>query len=289
MAQQDQMYITYPFMPLNINPAYAGSREVINFTAVYRRRPLFSPLGVATTTQQYLTFDMPIAQGKMAVGFQGYNADQIIGTPTGGINGNLGLNGDLAYRFSLPNDGKLAIGLQVGVTQVPVSFVSSTGGVGTTAFNTSLGGGIYYHNDDSYLGVSFLNFNASDNYSRPIYASMGHVFTFDDDLKLKTGAVIRRVSSIYGSSTDFDLNATAWINDKYGIGVWYQGTGSELNKTAFLASFQVQLKKIQVGYSYDFAGAGSLGSVASNEGFHQLMIKYELDSGNGKSAVFKYF
>lgn len=287
-AQQDQMYITYPFMPLNVNPAYAGSREVISFSAVYRRKPLFGPVGVVTTSQQYLTFDMPIAHDRMAIGFQAYNADQVFGTNVGGVYGTLGLYGDFAYRISLPNDGKLAFGVQVGVTQVP-AFINGVGG-GNTNFNSSLGAGVYYHNDDAYIGVSLLNFNATQNYNRPIFVTGGYVFTIDDDFKIKTGALLRRISNTSGGRTDIDLNATGWINDKFGIGVWYQNTGSEFSSPAYLGSFQIQLKKLQIGYAYDFSGGGNSSALgASNEGFHQLLFRYELDAGNGKSGVFKYF
>ena len=288
-AQQDQMYITYPFMPLNINPAYAGSREVISISGTYRKRPLFGALGVASTTQQYFNFDMPIAQDRMAIGFQAYNAEQVLGNGTSGVLGNLGLYGDFAYRFTLPNDGKLAIGVQVGVTQVPVVFsTGGTGGGGTTAFNSSYGTGIYYNNDDAYFGISLLNINANDNYNRPIFVSGGYVFTIDDDFKLKTGAVLRKQSSNAGGKTVLDLNATGWIKDKFGIGVWYQNTGSEISNQSILGSFQIQLKKFQLGYAYDFSGSGNTNTI-SNEGFHQIMLKYELDAGNGKSSVFKYF
>ena len=285
-AQQDQMYFTYPFMPLSVNPAYAGSREVVSFSAVYRRKPLLGAVGVATTSQQYLNFDMPIANDKMAIGFQAYNAEQVFGTNVGGVYGNLGLYGDFAYRISLPNDGKLAIGVQVGVTQVPV-----VSGLGSGSnFNSSLGAGIYYHNDDAYIGVSLLNFNANVSYNRPLYATAGYVFKIDDDFKLKTGALVRRISNNSGGRTDIDLNATAWIKDKFGIGVWYQNTGSEFSSPAYLGSFQVQLKKLQIGYAYDFSGGGNPSALGiSNEGFHQILFKYELDAGNGKSAVFKYF
>jgi type IX secretion system PorP/SprF family membrane protein len=290
-AQQDQLYITYPFMPLNVNPAYAGSREVISISGIYRKRPLFGALGVASTTQQYFNFDMPIAQDKMAIGFQAYNAEQVLGNGGTGLLGNLGLYGDFAYRITLPNDGKLAIGVQYGITQVP-AFIGSggSGGVGTTGFNSSIGGGIYYNNDDAYVGISMLNINATDSYNRPLYITGGYVFTIDDEFKIKTGALVRKISSNLGGKTDFDLNATAWINDKYGIGVWYQNTGSELSNTAILGSFQVQLKKIQIGYAYDFSGSGNSGAISSGkEGFHQIMLRYEIDSGNGKSGVFRYF
>jgi type IX secretion system PorP/SprF family membrane protein len=288
-AQQDQMYITYPFMPLNVNPAYAGSREVISVSGIYRKRPLFGALGVASITQQYFNFDMPIAHDKMAIGFQAYNAEQVLGNGGYGLLGNLGLYGDFAYRLTLPNDGKLAIGVQLGVTQVPVVISLGTGGSGNTAFNSSYGAGIYYNNDDAYFGISMLNLNASDNYNRPIFITGGYVFTIDDDFKIKTGALLRKQSSSIGGKTSIDLNATGWINNKFGIGVWYQNTGSDLSTNAsILGSFQIQLKKFQLGYNYDFSGSGNSLSI-SNEGFHQIMIKYEIDAGNGKSGVFRYF
>jgi type IX secretion system PorP/SprF family membrane protein len=291
-AQQDQLYITYPFMPLNVNPAYAGSREVISVSGIFRKRPLFSTLSGlqgASTTQQYFSFDMPIAQDKMAIGFQAYNAEQALGSASGAILGNLGFYGNFAYRIALPNDGKLAIGVQYGVTQVPAFFSSTGGGVGTTGFNSSLGGGIYYNNDDAYAGVSMLNINATDSYNRPLFFTAGYVFTIDDEFKIKTGALVRKQSTNAGGKTDFDLNATGWIKDKFGIGVWYQNTGSDIsNKASILGSFQLQLKKVQIGYSYDFSGSGSTGN-APSEGFHQFMVRYEIDAGNGKSSVFRYF
>jgi type IX secretion system PorP/SprF family membrane protein len=294
-AQQDQLYYTYPFMPLNLNPAYAGSRGMISVSGIYRKRPLFGALGVVATTQQYLNFDMPIAQDKMAIGFQAYNAEQVYGNGSAGLLGNLGLYGDFAYRITMPNGAKLALGLQYGITQVP-GFVSSTGGgVGTTGFNSSLGGGIYYNTDDAYLGVSMLNINATDNYyNRPLFITGGYTFRIDDDFKIKAGAVVRKISANFGGKTDFDLNATGWINNKFGIGVWYQNTGSEFSNTAILGSFQVQLKKIQLGYAYDFSGSGNSSTVSSGkEGFHQLMVRYEIDpraiitakpSSKGKSS-----
>ena len=290
-AQQDQLYITYPFMPLNINPAYAGSRETINISGVFRKRPLLSStFGVASTSQEYFNFDMPIAHDKMAIGFQAYNAEQPFGNGSFVLLGNLGFYGDFAYRFTLPNDGKLAIGVQLGVTQVPVaiSIGGGSGGGGNTAFNSSYGTGIYYHNDDAYFGASLLNINASNGYNSPLFISGGYVFTVDDDFKIKTGGVIRKQSSNAGGKTVFDLNATGWINNKFGIGVWYLNTGSEISSQSILGSFQLQVKKFQFGYAYDFSGSGNTNSL-SNEGFHQIMLKYELDAGNGKSGVFKYF
>ena len=291
LAQQDQLYITYPFMPLNVNPAYAGSREVVSMSLVYRKRPLFNTLiGGAATTQQYFSFDLPIAQDKMALGFQAYNADQIVGNTFGGVIGNLGLYGDFAYRFTLPNDGKLALGVQAGVTQVPNSLNSSGGGFATTGFNASVGLGIYYNNDDYYVGLSMLNLNAdTERFNKPSFITAGYVFDLSNDVTLKTGVLVRKLTNAYSSSTNVDLNATAWFNERFGIGLWYQNTGSELANKAILGTLQLQLNKFQFGYAYDFNGNPTGASSGNSEGFHQIMMKYEFDAGNGKSGVFRFF
>jgi type IX secretion system PorP/SprF family membrane protein len=291
LAQQDQLCITYPFMPLNVNPAYAGSREVVSMALVFRKRPLLNTLNAAATTnQQYFNFDLPIAQDKMAIGFQAYNAEQIIGNNIGGVIGNLGLYGDFAYRLTLPNDGKLAFGVQAGVTQVPNYISTAGGGFGSTGFNPSVGLGVYYHNDDYYVGISMLNINAdAERFNKPSFITAGYVFDLGNELSLKTGVLVRRLTNVYSSTTNVDVNATAWFKERFGIGLWYQNTGSELANKAVLGSLQIQLSKFQLGYAYDFNGNPS-GAVAGNgEGFHQIMLKYEFDAGNGKSGVFRFF
>jgi type IX secretion system PorP/SprF family membrane protein len=287
-AQQDQLYLTYPFLPMTINPAYAGAKEVVSMAGIYRKRPLFSANGVASTTQQYFNFDMPIAQDRMGIGFQAYNADQAVGIG-GNLAGNLGLYGDFAYRFDMPSDGKLAIGLQAGITQVPAIFVGTNNG--GTRFRSSLGLGVYYKNDDWYAGLSMPNINASDNYASPMFLTLGYLFDIGDDLKLKAGTLVRRISNDLVSSTEVDFNGVLWVKERVGIGVWYQNTGSEFVNKAVLGSLEIQLSKMRIGYSYDFNGANSNAATGSpaNQGFHQIMLRFDFDAGNGKSASFKYF
>lgn len=233
---------------------------------------------------------MPIAQDKMAIGFQAFNASQAFGT-VGGISGNLGFYGDYAYKIYLPHDGVLSLGAQIGLTQIPVVAQGST-----SQFKTSLGLGAYYSNKDWYAGLSFLNLAGSTefNYTKPVFLTAGYLFDLSDMVKLKTGILARRLSGGNVNTTDLDFNVTAWINQRFGIGVWYQNTGSEFSNKAILASLEVQLgDNIRVGYSYDFDSsdvtAGSQTGQIGVGGFHQLMFRYQLDSGNGKIATFKYF
>lgn len=287
-GQQDQLFNSYTLLPMTINPAYAGSREVVSISGIYRKKPLFANQGIVTTTQQYFNFDMPIAQDKMGIGFQAYNAESVYGSSYGSVLGNLGLYADFAYRITLPSHGILALGTQVGLTQIPV-----VSGTSPTTLKTNLGLGAYYRTDDWYAGIAMPNINTETYYAKNLYASGGYLFSISDMTKLKAGTVIRRQTLNNQSTLAIDYNVEAWINERFGIGLNYMNTGSEVNSKALLGILEVQLSKFRFAYTYDFEGVstpqGTTSTSASNQGFHQLMLRYEFDSGNGKSGVFRYF
>ncbi len=59
MAQQDVLYTQYMFNTLAINPAYAGSRNVVSATALYRSQWVGIPGAPKTTS---VTIDAPCRQ-----------------------------------------------------------------------------------------------------------------------------------------------------------------------------------------------------------------------------------
>lgn len=287
LAQQDQLFNSYTLLPMAINPAYAGTREVVSIAGVYRKKPLFANQGIVTTTQQYFNFDMPIAQDKIGIGFQAYNAESVYGSSSGSVLGNLGLYADFAYRVALPTNGMLSLGTQVGITQIPVVLAGSS-----TTFKTNLGLGAYYRTDDWYVGISMPNINTETYYAKNLYISGGYVFALSDITKLKASTLMRRQTLHNQHIIALDYNLEAWINERFGVGFSYMNTGSEVNAKALLGILEVQLAKFRFSYTYDFEGindANQGASGTSNQGFHQLMLRYEFDAGNGKSAVFRYF
>lgn len=298
-AQQDQLYLVYPFMPLVVNPAYAGSREVVNITGVFRKRPLLNIGGISGATQQYISIDSPIAQGKMGLGFQAFNGNQSFTNLNGLVAGNLGFYGDVAYKIVLPHDGRLSLGVQLGVTQVPLIFqtgsIGSGGGSSDSNFKESIGLGVYYRTDDLYAGVSYQNLTAvAGTYSKPVFFTAGYLYELSTDLKLKAGILGRYYTNPnVAEKLALDYNAILWIKERFGVGVWYMNTGSEFTSKSLLASLEIQLgNQFKFGYSYDFKGNDTVStSLVYNDlgGFHQLMICYELDSGNGKIGVPRLF
>src|SRR5687767_12708763 len=65
-AQQDPMYSQYMFNQLSVNPAYAGVREMLTMTALYRKQ--WVGVSGAPTTFTF-SADSPIRNQKMALGF----------------------------------------------------------------------------------------------------------------------------------------------------------------------------------------------------------------------------
>ncbi len=290
-AQQESLRMMYPFMPLGINPALAGQKGVASLTGIYRKKPLFQPgLSTVTSSQQYFSFDMPVAQEKAGIGFLAYNTDQSYALPGGGISANLGFSTIGSKAFSWARGNRIRLGLQVGLSQYPI-----IGKSGSSVLGFQYGYGLVYEKGDFYLGLSAPANSFESSYGAlipPKYMLANYLFHIDQ-YAFKLGSVIRLVNK----EIVLDYSAVFWLKEKLGVGLWYQATGSELGSKALIASLEAALgKNFRVGYGYDVLGESTsyypnngFGTSSSTEraGFHQLFIRYEVDLGNGKIAQFR--
>jgi type IX secretion system PorP/SprF family membrane protein len=275
---------TYFFNPLAINPAYAGSKDVVSMSGILRKQQLFGQNGGSGA--QYFSIDLPIADDKFGIGFQAYN------NPTS--NSDIGFISSVAYRTFVGEDGVIAVGAQGGLYQVRgLSFNS------TNQFKGSAGAGVYYRDYNKYIGLGIPNILALKSESltttatavevalpRPIYLSAGYVHEINDDIAVKGGLVVRSFLGNAASqlATAIDFNS-----------------GSDVNATkAFIITAEVQLnEKLRFSYGFDLSGSSGqntqttnplTGAVTSSgNGQHYLMLRYEWDSGNGRIENFRYF
>lgn len=291
-AQQESLRMLYPFLPMGINPAEAGSQGVLSMTGIYRKKPLIQTLGTLSSSQQYFSFDMPIKNESFGIGFLAFNTDQSYAA-AGGISSNLGLAGILSKSFSWGRGYKISLGANLGVNQYPI-----LGKNGSSELGTSYGWGLQFKKESLSLGFSAPSNSLSNlawNLTSPLYARVNYSFNLSNNNLIKVGSVARLQNDI---KTDF--YTIFWWAERIGLGVWYQQTGSEFGKHALLGSLEVPLgKNFRLGYAYDFLGessssipaglSGSTSSFVSSEssGFHQIYIRYELDVGNGKLAAFR--
>ncbi|RAW02393.1 PorP/SprF family type IX secretion system membrane protein [Pseudochryseolinea flava] len=281
-AQQDPMYSQYMFNMLPINPAYAGSREMLSVTAMYRKQ--WVGIEGAPTTFTF-SADTPIRNQRMALGLN-LVSDQI------GIAKTLTINACYAYRIQFTNGGLLSLGLQAGLNQYRADYSSvvtsqNFGGPMDNAFAGSVssmfpnfGFGAYYYTDKFYVGVASPkmiknNLNGENNptidftsypnrQNRHLFITSGYTFELNQDWDLKPSTLIK---GVHGAPLEFDINVNAWWKKKVGGGLSYR------TADAILAMVQFQVKpELQFGYAYDMTVSGLSGT---NSGSHEVMLRYE--------------
>jgi hypothetical protein len=281
-AQQESLRMAYPFLPLAINPADAGVQKIFSAKGVFRRKPLFQTIGGATSSQQFMSIDMPLQKGSWGLGFLGFNTDQSFATSSGTISSNLGLAAVISKHWNWGRGHQLSVGANSGINQYPI-----LGKSGSSEMLASVGLGIAYRKEALTLGISKPTNRLDGLGEDPLYMQASYYFPVADLHTLKLGTVIRE-----DQETKIDMNAVFWFQEKVGFGLWYQQTGSEFGDPALLGSIEVPLGiNFKVGYSYDFLGKNvtTLGSSTTSEasGFHQIFLSYNLDFGLGKLGLFR--
>ena len=281
-AQQETLRMAYPFLPLAINPADAGAMKIFSAKGVFRKKPLFQTIGGASSSQQLMSIDMPLQKGSWGLGFLGYNTDQSYATPSGLISSNLGLAVVGSKHVYWGRGNHLSYGINLGVNQYPI-----LGKSGSSELLGSIGIGLAYRKEALMVGISKPSNRLDGLGDAPLYVQASYYFPVGDLHTLKMGSVLRK-----DHQTKFDFNAVFWYQERLGVGLWYQQTGSEFGDPALLGSFEVPLGvNFRVGYSYDFLGknVSTLVSSTTSEasGFHQIFLSYNLDFGLGKLGQFR--
>ncbi|MCU0431333.1 MAG: type IX secretion system membrane protein PorP/SprF [Cytophagaceae bacterium] len=289
-AQQDAMFSQYMFNMLSVNPAYAGSRDVLSATGLYRRQWL-GIKGAPSTMSA--TLDMPIKNEKMGIGMMVIN-DRI------GVTNTTSISGAYAYRIRVSKSGMLAFGLNATAQNFKANFdeidYDQSNGIDpvfTSAFSAwmpNFGAGSYYTTDRFYVGLSLphlLNNDLNKSISgvssnarqyRHVFFMTGYVFRIGPTTMLKPSTLVKYVN---GSPIEFDLNANIWLRDRIAFGASYRSADG------LVGMFEFQLnEQLRFGYAYDFP-LTRLSKFTS--GSHELMIRYELGFDKGKILSPRYF
>ena len=292
-AQQQPLYTMYMWNQLVINPAYAGSREALTASAVWREQ--WVGLDGAPSTQ-VVSIHSPLPNESIGLGLTVQN-DHI------GPSNNTGVWGDFAYRLQTSEKAKLSFGLRAGfgIHQANLRDLDNID-ANDPAFNSNVennflpnfGFGAYYYGNRGYVGISSptiieneLNSgnnpgsDGEDLYNRHYYLVAGYVFSLSQDstgVMFKPSAVVRAVS---GAPVSFDISANFLIKQKLWLGAAYRYQDA----IAAIVSFQFT-DHLQAGYSYDF-GTSDLRNYHS--GSHEIMLTYDFFSNDVKTKNPRYF
>ncbi|MEJ7557804.1 MAG: type IX secretion system membrane protein PorP/SprF [Pedobacter sp.] len=288
-AQQDAMYTQYMFNTLAINPAYAGSRNVLSATTLYRNQ--WTGIEGAPKTGT-LSIDAPLWDKRIGLGLQ-FITDKLGVEQTNGA----AISG--AYRIRMEK-GSLSFGIQGNVqqykrnlTNVPLESIPAydpafAENVDKILFN--FGTGVYYNSDRFYVGLSAQDLlpnqlNQSSDGTTLVgkqevhmFLASGYVFPVSEDLDLKPSFLIKGVK---GAPLEADLNATLWIKQALGVGIQYR-TSADIS-----ALIEIQAtENVRIGYSYDHSLTALQGF---NSGSHEIMLRYEFGFSRGKYLSPRFF
>lgn len=288
IGQQDAMYTHYAFNTLGVNPAYAGSRDVITITGLHRSQWIGFDGAPITQT---LTFHSPIFHESLGAGLS------IINDKIGPVN-MTSFYGDLSYRFKLTEKTKLAFGLKGGGNLMQGDLTSlQTTQQGDAAFANigsrflpNFGAGLYLFNESWYLGLSapkFLENGFTTNTTgvlegerRHYFFIAGAVFDISNDLKLKPTTFVKATG---GAPIELDLTTMLIIRDKFEIGLM----GRTGDAVGALIGYNVN-NQMRIGYSFDWSFENTTG--VYNAGSHEVMVRYDIiNTKPGKIRSPRYF
>jgi len=273
MAQHHPQFSQYMFNGLALNPAYAGSKEVLNIAAIYRSSQWGSSFEGAPVTQTFAG-DFPLENPNLALGLLVYN-DRI------NILRQSGVYFAYCYRVSL-GAGRLSFGLQAGfdllredqkniITLQPNDPMFDFESHNT--FMPNVGVGMYYYTPRFFAGLSLPHIltyspRSADSYrGRPTVVNTmlygGMIIPTGRNFKLKPSTLARYVGT--GMLLDINCNIIM-LRDILEFGVSWRSNNT------LVAMAQFRINSLSIGYAYDHA----IGKPSAINTSHEIMLRYDL-------------
>jgi type IX secretion system PorP/SprF family membrane protein len=291
-GQQDASYNMYMFNGLYLNPAYAGSSNVLSLVGIYRQQWVGVP-GAPRTFN--LSANAPLKQDQYALGLT-------ISDDNLGLTNAFTVTPAFAYR-PLVKKVRISIGVQGSFTYftknnseailAQQTMADQTYIGNTKLFVPNVGAGLYVNDNDSkrfFVGISVphllpysLRKNGIDN---PANTNVAQLYNY---YLLTGGYVIGRSTSIIKvmpsvlmmwqeglprNIPDIDINAMMFIYDRVKVGVSYRTGGDRaISGESVVGMVEVKAtKQLRVGYAYE-ANVSKFSRV--NSGSHEIMLGYD--------------
>jgi type IX secretion system PorP/SprF family membrane protein len=272
-AQQDAQYTQYMYNTININPAYAGTRNSFTAFALHRN--------------QWVGFEGAPKTNAASINTNFNHSD--IGLGVSFLNDNIGatqennVSVDLAYKIPITVNYTLSFGLKSSLNFYSLDanklnifqandpeFENLNGKI-----SPNFGAGVYLYSDKFYAGFSIPNLletkyftdnSVSINQRKPSYNLItGYVFQINNVLKFKP-SLLSKITQ--GAPTQLDFNANLVYLDKLHFGSSYRYNAA----VSTLIGFQFTPSWF-LGYAYDW-DATRLGNY--NQGSHEIFLRYEI-------------
>ena len=274
-SQEQPLLSQYMFDRLIINPAYAGSSDMISSTLTYKNK--FIGIDGAPRTQVF-SIHAPIQTKSMGVGLKAIH-DKI------GLTNQTSVTAVYAYHLDFTN-GKLSFGLEGGILNQSTDFASlrridqedntlplnkESVMVPDAAF------GVYYRYKKFYSGVSVYHLLQSKlkyaGYERTPFAKLsnhyfltgGYSIKANENINLEPSLLLKYVAK---ASLQADMNINATYKEMLTIGASFR-TGDAI---AIIIQYSFK-DRIKFGYAFDY----TISELATyNNGSHEIMLSYNI-------------
>ncbi|MEZ4875549.1 MAG: type IX secretion system membrane protein PorP/SprF [Flavobacteriaceae bacterium] len=282
-AQQDAQYTQYMYNPLSVNPAYAGSRDVLSIIGLYRTQ--WVGLDGAPKTMNF-GLHSPVGR-KVGLGLN-VTRDEIF------ISNETYVDAMFTYTLDLSDKGKLALGLKGGGHILDINSDRAKGPfqddviaeIDINKFSPQVGAGAFYYTDKFYLGASIPNILQTEHFDTSLisnnsnssatakervnfYVMTGYAFDITDNLKFKP-AVLSKI--VAGAPLQLDLSGNFLIHDKFTLGLAYRWRAA----LSGLAGFQIS-DQVMIGFAYDWE---TTDLQQYNDGSYEVFLRFELFNRN---------
>lgn len=270
-AQQDPHFTQYFDNVLHVNPAYAGSNDMLSVVGIHREQWVgFDGRPRSTTFSIHSPLFKDLGGGLTMV------SDQV-----GPLNQTM-LYGDLSYTLDFKNtQGKLSFGVKGGMNIINVNSANLftldasdpelVNGVRNRIL-PNFGTGLYYHTPKWFVGVSSPKLLEASYDGVSTTLEQRHYFMMAGGiLKLNPSWKFRPTTNLkitQGAPLSVDLSATFIYVDKWWLGVMHRWQDS------FGAFVQFQLtEQFKAGLAYDYT-ATELTNY--NSGTFEVLLNYDL-------------
>lgn len=287
-AQFEPQFTQYMFNEMFINPAYAGSREHMAMTLLYRNQ--WVGMDGAPKTQTF-TAHSPLRNERIGVGLNVMNEEI-------GITRDLTFFGNYSYKIPT-NFGFISMGVSGGMihhterlSELNIQEGGDNSFIGTPQVAVpNAGFGTYLYSRNFYVGLSIprmlqnkVDANTGKANNRMnidywhYYLTGGYVLPVNDNLKLKPTFMVKAVT---GAPLIADVGVHALFHETFWLGASFRSGDS----WAAITQFQIN-NQLRMGYSYDFTTT-ELKKYSS--GTHEITLGYDFSFNKKKVVTPRYF
>lgn len=296
-AQQENQYTQFMYNKLALNPAYAGTRGMGSFLALFRQQWV----GFKGAPQsKLLSFDSPIFGDRVGFGFT-------VANNTIGIENRWNASMAYSYHVKISKEASFRFGMQGSVQYFGIDFSDPSVIIQESGDNSILenetqsqykgnfGVGIYLTYQNLYFGASVPNIYPSEigvNLNQGIletakevphyYLMAGTMVPLSKKIHLKPAFLFKYVNN---APFDLDFNLSFVYNKKVTAGLSYRLGGDGSGESVDLLMLY-QHKSIGIGVAYDL-GLSQLGD--HNSGSIEALLRYDFIKERGDIANPRFF